>query len=130
MNLAIQLIMNTLQIGAVYVLFALGLTLIFGVMKVINFAHGEFFSITALIISSLVPEIMKDFGCRCGLPMSDRSWCRWSSPWRPRPCSTGAASRSSARPSRFLRPLGRPALPVRRVLLSIFGGVPRSCRRC
>ena len=35
-----QLLVNTLQIGAVYVLFSLGLTLVFGVMKVINFANG------------------------------------------------------------------------------------------
>jgi len=40
-GLVAQLLVNTLQIGAVYVLFSLGLTLVFGVMKVINFAHGD-----------------------------------------------------------------------------------------
>jgi branched-chain amino acid transport system permease protein len=38
MGLFAQLCINTLQIGAVYVLFSLGLTLVFGVMKIINFA--------------------------------------------------------------------------------------------
>ena len=47
-----QLLVNTLQIGAVYVLFALGLTLVFGVMKVINFAHGQFFTLAALVIAA------------------------------------------------------------------------------
>mgnify|MGYP001588892265 CR=1 FL=1 len=33
---------NSIVMGGVYGLTALGLTLIFGVMKVINFAHGSF----------------------------------------------------------------------------------------
>lgn len=56
MDLAAQLLVNTLQIGSVYVLFALGLTLIFGVMKIVNFAHGEFFSLAALIVAVLMPD--------------------------------------------------------------------------
>lgn len=44
-----QLLINTLQIGSVYVLFALGLTLIFGTMRIINFAHAEFFTFAALV---------------------------------------------------------------------------------
>jgi len=45
MEIYVQLLVNSLQIGAVYVLFSLGLTLIFGVMRIVNFAHGEFFSL-------------------------------------------------------------------------------------
>jgi branched-chain amino acid transport system permease protein len=37
-----QLILSTLLLGGVYALIAVGLTLIFGVMRVVNFAHGEF----------------------------------------------------------------------------------------
>jgi branched-chain amino acid transport system permease protein len=37
-----QLIVSTLLLGAVYALIAVGLTLIFGVMRVVNFAYGEF----------------------------------------------------------------------------------------
>lgn len=55
MELFVQLLANTLQIGSVYVLFALGLTLIFGVMKIINFAHGAFYTAAALIVTSVVP---------------------------------------------------------------------------
>lgn len=54
---AIQLLMTTLQIGAVYILFALGLTLIFGIMRVINFVHGHFFALSALLVSVFVPQI-------------------------------------------------------------------------
>ena len=37
----IQVIINGLLIGAVYSLIAVGLTMIHGVMKIVNFAQGE-----------------------------------------------------------------------------------------
>lgn len=40
---------NGLIIGCIYGLMALGLTLIFGVLKVVNFAHGEFYMLGAYI---------------------------------------------------------------------------------
>jgi branched-chain amino acid transport system permease protein len=51
----LQLVVTALQIGAVYILFALGLTLIFGVLRVVNFAHGQFFTLAALVVSVAVP---------------------------------------------------------------------------
>ena len=38
----LQVIVGGLLLGAVYALFSSGLTLIWGMMNVINFAHGEF----------------------------------------------------------------------------------------
>lgn len=55
MQTALQLIITALQIGSIYVLFSLGLTLIFGVMKIVNFAHGQFFTLSALLVAALVP---------------------------------------------------------------------------
>jgi len=37
-----QLVLNGLLVGAVYALFSSGLTLIWGMMNVVNFAHGDF----------------------------------------------------------------------------------------
>jgi branched-chain amino acid transport system permease protein len=37
-----QLLVSTILLAGVYALIAVGLTLIFGVMRVVNFAHGEF----------------------------------------------------------------------------------------
>jgi branched-chain amino acid transport system permease protein len=62
MALFVQLALNTLQAGSVYVLFALGLTLIFGVMGVVNFAHGQFFALGALLTSVLVPALHDSLG--------------------------------------------------------------------
>ena len=37
-----QLVFSGLLIGSIYALMSMGLTLIFGVLQVVNFAHGEF----------------------------------------------------------------------------------------
>ena len=39
----IQLLINIITLSSFYALFAVGLALVFGVMKVINFAHGELY---------------------------------------------------------------------------------------
>ena len=45
MNTIIQLVISGLLIGSIYALMSIGLTLIFGVLRVVNFAHGEFLMI-------------------------------------------------------------------------------------
>ena len=45
--LALDLFINGLIIGLFYALMAVGLAMIFGVLKVVNFAHGEFYMIGA-----------------------------------------------------------------------------------
>jgi branched-chain amino acid transport system permease protein len=42
MDAIAQLVVSTLLLAGIYALIAVGLTLIFGVMRVVNFAHGEF----------------------------------------------------------------------------------------
>lgn len=42
MQLTLQIIANGLLLGGLYALLAVGLTLIFGVLRVVNFAHAEF----------------------------------------------------------------------------------------
>jgi branched-chain amino acid transport system permease protein len=49
-----ELLIGGLLLGGLYALMACGLNLIFGVMRVINFAHGEFMAIGALSTVSLV----------------------------------------------------------------------------
>ena len=40
-----QYVMNGLMLGMMYALVAVGFTLFFGVLDVINVAHGEFFAV-------------------------------------------------------------------------------------
>jgi branched-chain amino acid transport system permease protein len=42
MSTIVQLIASGILIGSVYALMSIGLTLIFGVLRIVNFAHGEF----------------------------------------------------------------------------------------
>jgi branched-chain amino acid transport system permease protein len=44
----LQQLINGFSTGMTYVLLALGLTLVFGVLHVVNFAHGEFYMLGAL----------------------------------------------------------------------------------
>ncbi len=43
----LQQIINGLTVGSVYALIALGYTLVYGIMELINFAHGEIYMISA-----------------------------------------------------------------------------------
>jgi branched-chain amino acid transport system permease protein len=43
-----------LQQGSVYALVALGYTLVYGILQLINFAHGDVFALTGLFASSLI----------------------------------------------------------------------------
>ncbi|MGA9290664.1 MAG: branched-chain amino acid ABC transporter permease [Anaerobacillus sp.] len=49
MELLFQQIFNGLTIGSVYTLVALGLTLVFGILHVPNFAHGAFYMVGAYV---------------------------------------------------------------------------------
>ena len=45
LNIFIEAFIGGLLTGGIYGVIALGLTLIFGILRVINFAHGEFLMI-------------------------------------------------------------------------------------
>ena len=64
MDLATFLIqcLNSLQYGLLLFLVASGLTLIFGIMGVINLAHGSFYMIGAYMAFALAPIVVATFG--------------------------------------------------------------------
>src|SRR6266542_6196027 len=41
-DLLVPILFNGISLSAIYILVALGFTLVFGIMRVVNFAHGEF----------------------------------------------------------------------------------------
>lgn len=48
-----QIVINGLLSGLMYVVMALGFTLIFGIMRIVNFAHGEFYMAGAVLVMLL-----------------------------------------------------------------------------
>jgi branched-chain amino acid transport system permease protein len=56
-----QQIFNGLVVGSVYILMAVGLTIIFGVMNIVNFAHGEFYMLGAYLAFILVNILKLNF---------------------------------------------------------------------
>jgi branched-chain amino acid transport system permease protein len=57
----LQQIFNGLVVGSVYILMAVGLTIIFGVMNIVNFAHGEFYMLGAYLAFILVNILKFNF---------------------------------------------------------------------
>ena len=53
----VQLMLNGLMLGLLYALIAAGLSLIFGVMEIINFAHGEFLMLGAYAMAFVLPVV-------------------------------------------------------------------------
>jgi branched-chain amino acid transport system permease protein len=48
-TLFLQQVINGLQLGFVYALIALGYTMVYGIVRLINFAHGDVFMVGAFI---------------------------------------------------------------------------------
>ncbi len=57
-----QQLINGVSLGAFYALIALGYTMVYGVLRFINFAHGDVFMIGAFAGYWLTPHIMPVFG--------------------------------------------------------------------
>ncbi len=55
MNIFIEQVFNGLTLGSQYALVAVGLALIFGVVEIVNFAHGEFFMLGAYAFAMVYP---------------------------------------------------------------------------
>jgi branched-chain amino acid transport system permease protein len=53
----LQQCINGLQLGAVYALIALGYTMVYGVLRLINFAHGDIFMLGAFIAYYLISRL-------------------------------------------------------------------------
>ncbi|MEO0102733.1 MAG: branched-chain amino acid ABC transporter permease [candidate division WOR-3 bacterium] len=49
MSYLVQQLINGLQLGSVYALIALGYTMVYGIVRLINFAHGDIFMIGAYV---------------------------------------------------------------------------------
>ena len=65
----LQQIINGLSLGSIYALIALGYTMVYGIIKLINFAHGDIYMIGAFIGIIFTSNINN---------INDRSCIMWS----------------------------------------------------
>lgn len=65
MDIFIQQIINGLVLGSIYALVALGYTMVYGIMGLINFAHGEVVMIGAMVALTVIKLLLNS-----GLPIA------------------------------------------------------------
>lgn len=61
MDQLLQHLLNAIILGGTYALLGIGLTLIFGIMRVVNFTHGELYTFGAYMMFMFVMSIGVDF---------------------------------------------------------------------
>jgi branched-chain amino acid transport system permease protein len=61
-----QNVLNALQLGSVYALIALGYTMVYGILTMINFAHGDIFMVSAYLALAGAAFLL---GLPVGLPL-------------------------------------------------------------
>src|SRR5262245_13906389 len=62
MDWFLQQLINGLALGAIYALIALGYTMVYGVLRFINFAHSDVMMLGAFAAFYLTPQIAPMFG--------------------------------------------------------------------
>ena len=81
-----QQLLNGLAVGGIYALVALGYTMVYGVLKLINFAHGDLFTIGAYLgltllvscnLAGVLPPVVATFtrppSCTAASPLASRT---------------------------------------------------------
>lgn len=68
MDYLAQLITNGLGIGAIYALAAVAFSLVYGVVRLVNFAFGEFFMLGAFLTVTLMLDKVTLFGVEVAMP--------------------------------------------------------------
>ena len=67
MEFFIQQLINGITLGGVYALIALGYTMVYGIIQLINFAHGEFFAaggyMGVILLSYLAAQGLHPYAC-------------------------------------------------------------------
>jgi branched-chain amino acid transport system permease protein len=78
MDIFIQQLINGLTLGAVYAVVALGYTMVYGIIQLINFAHGEVVMIGAMVAFTVInalapfglpPLLVVLIGTACAIPV-------------------------------------------------------------
>jgi branched-chain amino acid transport system permease protein len=69
LSYVLQQIINGLNLGSIYALVAIGLTMVYGILRLINFAHGDLMMLGAYLALALLFNAALPFGIALLLPM-------------------------------------------------------------
>ncbi|WP_416359076.1 ABC transporter permease subunit, partial [Atlantibacter subterraneus] len=61
MDTLIQQLINGVMLGSIYALIALGYTMVYGILRIINFAHGDILMVGALTTLSALNVLNSHF---------------------------------------------------------------------
>lgn len=61
MDTLIQQLINGVMLGSIYALIALGYTMVYGILRIINFAHGDILMVGALTTLSAINALNATF---------------------------------------------------------------------
>lgn len=61
MDIFVQQVLNGLVLGSVYAIIALGYTMVYGILGIINFAHGDVLMIGAMVALSAITVLQNHF---------------------------------------------------------------------
>ena len=80
MELFFQQLVNGLSLGGIYALIALGYTMVYGIIELINFAHGDVYTL-GTFFSLAILTLLGVTGARYGPPLvvvvvGDDGWGR------------------------------------------------------
>lgn len=67
MDLAVQQIINALSLGSIYALIALGVAMVFSILRLANFAHGEMVTVTGYTLYLLLGTVPWYLACVAGV---------------------------------------------------------------
>ena len=56
MEVFLQQLINGITLGSIYGLIAIGYTMVFGIIGMVNFAHGDVFMVSAFIALDRLPD--------------------------------------------------------------------------
>jgi len=73
-QLFLQIVISGLQLGFVYALIALGYTMVYGIVKLINFAHGDVFMVGSFVSFYAVTRFQLHLWPALAFPTLPRGW--------------------------------------------------------
>ena len=73
MTRLIETLISGLSLGSIYALMALGYTMVYGIAKMLNFAHGDVIMVGAYVCFFAMDGLSGHFAELFGLSLSDES---------------------------------------------------------